>query len=187
MFEDYINSFGALRYRNEFEPSGDVEATDDYTVYGEIHDGAATGFVWISEALHFSGASLPSVLWMCGIVTGTKKYNEHLEEDVQTLECGISYRIYDPDNYYNEPPREVRFSKVSEPPQEVDVEWDGRRVLFIGMVKNGVRSGPGSEFTYDDNGQPKRRDGLWQDGVLTHIRRYDKLVPVGAETLEQED
>ena len=103
-----------------------------------------------------------------------------LWDDRETKKTFVSYVRYQPE-------RTIGFMESDYKMTDL-VERDAYgKIVFCGMHKDGVRHGLGSEFFYKTDGKIVEIQGLWQNGVLTHKRRKDKLVPFDEDYYEGEE
>lgn len=136
----------------------DLDVEEGHSDAGFAVDGKIHGFMWRRDWNDGPGRA---DYYYCGLV------DDQLHKSA--FICSVRYQ---PDRPYN------GFQETQYMLPGL-VERDKRgRIVFCGVHKDGVRHGLGSEFSYSVSGKITELQGLWQDGVLTHRREGDKLVPV---------
>ncbi|MBP5542086.1 MAG: hypothetical protein J6X88_10625 [Bacteroidales bacterium] len=165
MEDIFLRTFGSTYFRNTQRVMSDLYEYDHLQVYGAMTDDHIQGFVWMEHQINFSGVYLPRCRHMVGLTEDSYCYNTDLEEPVPTLRCGVFYQ------------EDIKPRLVGDPTPELLIERDSHeRIVFCGLHRDGRRHGPGSEFRYSRG--ITEIQGFWQDGVLTHIRKENSLVPI---------
>lgn len=151
-----LETFGVVKsdWIKEYQ---DFDVREGYSVAGFITDGVVHGFMWMRDWDNGPG-SIDQ--YSCGLRDEYKSY--------YIVFSGIHYQPQRPRNGLEE--YEYKMLGL------IERDEDGR-IVFCGVHKDGMRHGLGSEFSYVD-GRIDEVQGLWQNGVLTHKRENDKLVPV---------
>lgn len=155
-FPEKLDTFGVVKsdWKTEYQ---DFDVREGYSVAGFMTDGVVHGFMWKREWENGPGSEDDC---SCGLRDEYKSY--------YTVFSGIRYQP----QRSSKGLQEFDFKMLS----LIERDYYGR-IVFCGVHKDGMRHGLGSEFSYVD-GRIEEVQGLWQNGVLTHRRENDKLVPV---------
>lgn len=151
-----LDTFGVVEqdWVKEYQ---DFDVREGYSVAGFMTDGKIHGFMWKRDWDNGPGSEDDC---SCGLRDENQSY--------YTVFSGIHYRPQRP----REGIQEYEYKMLG----LIERDEYGR-IVFCGVHKDGMRHGLGSEFSYLD-GSIEEVQGLWQNGVLTHRREKDKLVPV---------
>lgn len=142
----------------------DSEKETTYCKYGFWKDDRQTGFFW--KKTESSELDAHSLWWESGVDGFFVSF-----ANLAVMTDGKSQRIS---------PRQLN-DLTSEYPlgdgSVIRVESDGLRMLFIGVFRDGVRNGMGTEYIYGEGEQAiDEVHGFWEKGVLTKRLLQDKLV-----------
>lgn len=153
---EMLDTFGVVE-RDWIKEYQDFDVREGYSVAGFITDGKVHGFMWMRDWDNGPGSK---DRYSCGLRDEHKPYYVVFSGiDVKLTRYGVDFREYD-----------------YEMPGLIERDEYGQ-IVFCGVHKDGVRHGLGSEFLCSNKGVVEVQ-GLWQNGVLTHRREKDKLVPV---------
>ena len=148
------------RHVSLFRPEEDVDGAIVCVTAGFTERGQIDGFVWYQNSEYdHPYFGVEDTFFQCGI------RGPH-----GTLRCGVAY-------HKDTPERRTVFGSPSDFPA-LRIELADGLPVFCGMQEGGLRHGLGSEWRHGADGTVTELQGLWQGGVLTHLREGGVLVPV---------
>ena len=162
--EAYLHTFGSQSWYNSYSwDHGDFDDTVFQRFCAFFEDGKAVGFAFETYEHTSTSPGGDSGSESCGLLKKEYEYSALMDRRVPTF----AYTL---------------FSKEPLPEELLKETAPDGTVTFFGMQQNGKRHGLGIEFLPDGT----ERKGLWQEGVLTHLVKENRLIPVSPEHKTEE-